>query len=80
MATPARGERRAPKAVPRAAALELAHQIEELHTKLAHLLDEFVEADKRECPQIPVGVLRGLRTARHCYGFCACNWLRDEAK
>jgi hypothetical protein len=81
MVTLTKDKQRVPKqAVPGAGAFELVREIELLHAKLAHLLDKLIEDDARNCPGIPAAVLRGLRTSRHCYGFCACNWLRDEIK
>jgi hypothetical protein len=78
MAIIARDEPRARKS-PEATFRALAEEIEELHEKLADALDRLIEKDMRDCPGIPGRVLRGLRTARFCYGYCPCAWARDEA-
>ena len=79
MATIARDETRARKS-PEAVFRALTREIEALQQKITDALEQCVQDDARKCPGIPQPVLKGLRTARHCYGFCLCAWARDEAK
>ena len=57
----------------------LMGEIEAVQAKIDAVLDGMVDVDREHCPGVPSGVLRNLRTARSCGGYCACSWLRSEA-
>ena len=58
----------------------LMGEIEVVQAKIDEVLNGMVDVDREQCPGIPSGVLRNLRIARHCSGFCACSWLKNEAE
>jgi hypothetical protein len=58
----------------------LARRAEQLQAEIDAALSRTVAGDCKNCPGIPERVLRGLRTARFCHGYCACSWLRSEAE
>jgi hypothetical protein len=62
------------------ALVALARRAEQLQAEIDEALNRVVECDRKNCPGIPEAVLRGLRTARFCHGYCPCSWLRNEAE
>jgi hypothetical protein len=66
------------KPIPTIAAL--AKRAEALQHDINAALDDLVACDRESCPNLPEPVIKGLRTARHLHGFCACRWAQDEAK
>jgi hypothetical protein len=58
----------------------LARRAEQLQAEIDEALSRIVAGDCKNCPGIPEAVLRGLRTARFCHGYCPCSWLRNEAE
>ena len=58
----------------------LMSEIEVVQAKIDEVLSGMVDVDRQGCPGVPSGVLRNLRIARHCTGFCACSWLKNEAE
>jgi hypothetical protein len=58
----------------------LARRAEQLRAEIDEALSRVVAGDLKNCPGVPEAVLRGLRTARFCHGYCPCSWLRNEAE
>ena len=57
----------------------LAKRAEALQRDIAAALNLLIEEDRESCPGVPGPVLKGLRTARFCHGYCPCSWVKDEA-
>jgi len=73
------GRRILERTEPMATIQALAKRAEQLQRDIDEALDRIIEEDRQTCPGIPGPVLKGLRTARFCHGFCACSWLKNEA-
>jgi len=58
----------------------LMGEIEVVQRKIDEVLSGMVDVDREQCPGVPRGVLKNLRTARSCGGYCACSWLKSEAE
>jgi len=56
----------------------LSARAADLQKEMKAVLDQLADIDAKNCPGVPVGVLRNLRTAKHYYGLCLCRWLQDE--
>jgi hypothetical protein len=56
----------------------LAGRAEQLRIEIDETLDRIVAGDRKSCPNLPEEVIRGLRTARFCHGYCPCAWLKAE--
>ena len=77
--TRARDGRRILKTVdPMETIAALSARAAELHSEMRAVLDQLVGIDVKQCPGVPSGVLRNLRTAKHYYGLCLCRWLQEE--
>ena len=80
MATSVTDRRRTKSDDPATVLRGLMNEIEVVQAKIDAVLDGMVSVDSEQCPGVPSGVLRNLRTARSCGGYCACSWLRSEAQ
>jgi len=58
----------------------LMGEVEIIQAKIDEVLKGMVDVDREQCPGVPSGVLRNLRTARSCGGYCACSWLKSEVQ
>ena len=58
----------------------LMSEIAVVQAKIDEVRNGMVDVDREQCPGVPFGVLRNLRTARSCNGYCACSWLKNEAE
>jgi hypothetical protein len=58
---------------------QLCTKVRALHEEMQTLLDELVEADRKQCGgSIPPAVIRGWRLSLYCHRPCLCAWVKDE--